>query len=157
MLNKEYETVKNKDGITEAIAPNPYLKMTQEKESIYYQDGEFYAGSDLPALDWKDVPDWTWNILRVNYTQETRDKFSIKLPEQRKLTDEDNRVFAERKANAPWTCDECGETVKWNQRNTHIATHAGDRARAIKKEEKQRKFNGGGTNATNNHKQTANG
>jgi len=138
MLNTAYERIINPDTKEETlIPPNPYLWITQARESIYFQDGKFYRGEGEEPISWQDVPEWFWEIARNSYPPEVLiKKYGLKFPEERELTDEEiNRNAVEAEAKT-WVCDRagCGKEIPLRQKGVHMALHAGADKRKAKKE-----------------------
>jgi hypothetical protein len=130
MLETEPVYVKKEDGSQECIAPNPYLWISQDNGSIYYQNGNFYKGKGEEPVSYDEVPDWFWNIIRTNYLDSDNGKklverLNLVLPEKRVLTKEEREADAVRKTTQLWKCEEegCGKEVPYSSRNFHIATH----------------------------------
>ena len=130
MLQTQPTYVDNAEGKKDVIPPNPYLKITQDAVTIYYQDGAFYGGEGEMFLDYNDIPDWFWNIIRRSYlTSEVGRKaiadFGLVLPEDRVLTKEEHDDKKVKDATALWKCTEdgCDEELPYNNRNLHLANH----------------------------------
>lgn len=140
MLAIEPTYVKKEDGTQEEIAPNPSLCIRQEEESVYYQDGEFYKGPGEAPISYDEVPDWFWDIIRINYLESDRGrafvgKVGLVLPEKRVLTEEERTTKTIQKATTIWKCDECGEDVPLSIKGVHIGSHRITAKRLLKEKE----------------------
>lgn len=133
--------IKNDKGEIEEIPPNPYLWLTLDRSDIFFQDGKFYTGTETLPLDYEDVPEWFWEIIRTSYLISeaginTIKKLNLILPENRVKTKEEKDSI---KASATWVCEEdgCGQTILNSLKGPHIARHANIRK---KKEREARKL-----------------
>jgi len=119
------ETEREGRKVKDIVLPNPYLCIGQNREDIYYQDGEFYKGKNEPPMKYEDVPDWFWHILRTSYDAETIKKWRIVLPENRVKTKEEKEKAIIAKSYEMWKCPEpgCGEELPVNRKGTHIMKH----------------------------------
>lgn len=138
MLQIDSTLVKRKDSeFAEVVPPNPYLHITQDSKSVYFQDGEFYLGRDEGPIEYDDVPDWFWDIVRRSYSPEYLEKFRLVLPENRKLEGEERDKHNIKSVNKMWKCKEkgCEEEVPMYAKSAHIARHARKKQRQLKQGE----------------------
>jgi hypothetical protein len=116
-----------RDGrkVKDIILPNPYLCIGKNRQDIYYQDGEFYSGKGEPPLNYDDVPEWFWNLLKTSYDSDTIKKWGIVLPENRVKTKEEKEQIRVEKAMELWKCtySGCNKEIPIQQKGLHIATH----------------------------------
>ncbi len=141
MLETEPTYIKNeKDGTMKTIDPNPYMWLSEEKQDIFYQDGEFYTGKGEPPIEYKDVPDWFWNMLKKSYSREVIDKWGIVLPENRVKSKEEKEADIIAEEAMPWECDEpgCGKSVPMRNKGAHIMGHANQKKVKARREAKKK-------------------
>jgi hypothetical protein len=139
------DTERDGKKVKDIILPNPYLCIGQDRQDIYYQDGKFYKGKDEEAIEYEDVPEWFWNILRTSYDYETIKKWGIVLPKGRVFTKEEIEAKAIEKANETWKCTypECGVEIPARQKGIHIAVHKKKEYKAKRREERAQKEKAG--------------
>lgn len=139
MLNTKYTQIEHEEtNSTVMVPPDFYFWITENDKSIYYQNGEFYEGEDLPAMKWQDVPEFFWRIVKKSYPQSVIEREKLVFPEDRKATMEEIRQVKTEKAEALWKCDEdgCGEEMPFKRKGVHIATHASSRKAEQKRTQK---------------------
>ncbi len=135
MLQTEPTFIKDPDSPNvKQVAPNPRLCITQDHKSIYFQDGEFYTGAGTPPIEYKDVPEWFWDIVRRAYSKEVIDGYKLILPENRVKTIEEKEVEAKAKDEKKWMCEECGEIILVTKKGFHVALHVRQKKAKARKE-----------------------
>ncbi len=139
MLQTEPTYIKNEAGLQEAVPPNPFLCITQNRNTVYYQDGEFYTGMDERAINYDDVPHWFWEIVKNSYLcsdkgKEYISKLKLVMPDKKVRTKEEHAALQVKKATDLWKCDECDDEIPYGQKGVHIANHRRAEKRAKKAE-----------------------
>jgi len=147
MLNTKYtQVIVEESGATGFVPPDFYFwvtegikdektgKMTTMRNSIYYQNGEFYDGEDSPPIKWQDVPEFFWRVVRESYSPEVIAREKLVFPENRKLTQEEHDEEVQARAESTFICKEpdCGEEVKYTDSGIHAMKHGRERVKARK-------------------------
>jgi len=121
--------------IQEIVLPKPYMWISEDKVSIYYQDGEFYTGRGEAPIHWQDVPEWFWRIARDNYTAAGRAIYGLVLPEDRTKTREEKDREVVTRATKLWKCEEegCDVEVPLGSKGVHMNWHTNEKKKRDKK------------------------